>query len=120
MCLANNVGKLVFTSTSAVTLIPYMGSTMAVIVNQTEAKAKTPALDSAFLIPGYPASKLRAEKLVSNANGNMLQNGKGLLRYIDVCQGENGKLYSDRVVFKRQTLFSINSFLKPPPPPFDN
>lgn len=54
-----------------------MGSTMAIIVNQTEPKAKTPAVDSAFLIPGYPASKLRAEKLVSMADGTMLANGKG-------------------------------------------
>lgn len=50
---------------------------MAVIVNQTEAKAKTPAIESAFLIPGYPSSKLRAEKLVTVADGAMLQNGKG-------------------------------------------
>lgn len=77
MCLAHNVRKLVFTSTSAVTLIPYMGSTMAVIVNQTEAKAKTPTVDSEFLIPGYPSSKLRAEKLVEAADGAMLQNGRG-------------------------------------------
>lgn len=54
-----------------------MGSTMAVIVNQTEAKAKTGTVDSAFLIPGYPSSKLRAEKLVTLADGAMLQNGKG-------------------------------------------
>lgn len=54
-----------------------MGSTMAVIVNQTEAKAKTPTVDSEFLIPGYPSSKLRAEKLVEAADGAMLQNGRG-------------------------------------------
>lgn len=54
-----------------------MGSTMAVIVNQTEAKAKTPTVDSEFLIPGYPSSKLRAEKLVEAADGAMLQNARG-------------------------------------------
>lgn len=57
---------------------PYLGKgTFAVIVNQTEAKAKTPSTDSQFLIPGFPASKLRAEKLVLSSYGLKLSNGKG-------------------------------------------
>lgn len=71
---------MIFTSTSAVTLIPYMGrATFAIIVNQVESKAKTPTLDNGFLVPGYPASKLRGEKLVLGANGKQLENGEGVL-----------------------------------------
>lgn len=58
--------------------VPYMGKgTFSVIVNQTEAKAKTPSTDSQFLIPGFPASKLRAEKMVLSSYGLKLSNGKG-------------------------------------------
>lgn len=51
--------------------------TFSIIVNQTEVKAKTPSTDSQFLIPGFPASKLRAEKMVLSAYGLKLSNGKG-------------------------------------------
>lgn len=51
--------------------------TFSIIVNQTEAKAKTPSTDSQFLIPGFPASKLRAEKMVLSSYGLKLSNGKG-------------------------------------------
>lgn len=58
--------------------VPYMGKgTFSIIVNQTEAKAKTPSTDSQFLIPGFPASKLRAEKMVLSSYGLKLSNGKG-------------------------------------------
>lgn len=51
--------------------------TFAVIVNQTENKAKPAGCDSQFLIPGFPASKLRAEKLVLSSYGRRLSNGEG-------------------------------------------
>lgn len=51
--------------------------TFSIIVNQTESKAKTPTTDSQFLIPGFPASKLRAEKMVLSSYGLKLSNGKG-------------------------------------------
>lgn len=58
--------------------VPYMGKgTFSIIVNQTESKAKTPSTDSQFLIPGFPASKLRAEKMVLSSYGLKLSNGKG-------------------------------------------
>lgn len=80
LCVKYNISRLIFTSTSAVTLIPYMGrATFAIIVNQVESKAKTPTLDTGFLIPGYPASKLRGEKLVLGAHGKTLENGEGVL-----------------------------------------
>lgn len=57
---------------------PYLGKgTFSVIVNQTESRAKTPTVDSQFLMPGFPASKLRAEKMVLRSNGMELDNGKG-------------------------------------------
>lgn len=51
--------------------------TFTVIVNQTENKAKPAGCDSQFLIPGFPASKLRAEKLVLSSYGRRLSNGEG-------------------------------------------
>lgn len=58
--------------------VPYMGKgTFTVIVNQTENKAKTASCDSQFFIPGFPASKLRAEKLVLSSYGRKLSNGEG-------------------------------------------
>lgn len=51
--------------------------TFTVIVNQTENKAKTALCDSQFIIPGFPASKLRAEKLVLSSYGRKLSNGEG-------------------------------------------
>lgn len=56
--------------------------TFCFIINQTESKAKTPTVDSGFLISGYPASKLRAEKLVLSSNGHQLANGEGHLKTI--------------------------------------
>lgn len=58
--------------------VPYLGKgTFSIIVNQTESKAKTPTIDSQFLMPGFPASKLRAEKMVLQSYGLKLNNGKG-------------------------------------------
>lgn len=54
-----------------------MGSTIAVILNQTEGKARVPDDESEFLIPGYTASKLRAEKIVLEANGTPLRDSNG-------------------------------------------
>lgn len=79
LCIKYNVPRLVYTSTSAVTLMPYMGrATFSLIINQTESKAKTPTHDNGFLIPGYPSSKLRAEKIVLGAYGATLANGIGM------------------------------------------
>jgi len=49
----------------------------SIIINQTENKAKTPATDSQFIIPGFPATKLRAEKMVLSSYGRKLANGEG-------------------------------------------
>jgi hypothetical protein len=51
--------------------------TFTIIVNQTENKAKAASSDSQFLIPGFPASKLRAEKIVLSSYGQPLNDGKG-------------------------------------------
>lgn len=52
-------------------------ATFALVINQTESKAKTPSTDSGFLIPGYSSSKLRAEKIVLAAYGATLGNHVG-------------------------------------------
>lgn len=83
LCIKNNVPNLIYTSSALVTFVPYMGKgTFSIIVNQTEVKAKTPSTDSQFLIPGFPASKLRAEKMVLSAYGLQLSNGKDHLNTV--------------------------------------
>jgi 3beta-hydroxy-delta5-steroid dehydrogenase / steroid delta-isomerase len=72
------IPRLVFCSTSEVTLTPYLGGIYALIVNQTECKALAPSCgnERQLLMPGYPASKLRAEKLVLAANGTPFADGE--------------------------------------------
>ncbi|XP_059613602.1 3 beta-hydroxysteroid dehydrogenase/Delta 5--_4-isomerase type 4 [Phlebotomus argentipes] len=82
LCVKHRVPRLVFTSTSAVTLVPYMGSTFAVILNQTEGKARVPEDEREFIIPGYLASKLRAENVVLEANGTPLRDSNEILRTV--------------------------------------
>lgn len=78
LCIRHNIPRLVYTSSASVTLSPYMGrATFSLVINQTESKAKTPHSDNAFLIPGYPSSKLRAETIVLGAHGATLANGRG-------------------------------------------
>lgn len=70
--------SLTLFSSTLFSSVPYMGKgTFTVIVNQTENKAKPAGCDSQFLIPGFPASKLRAEKLVLSSYGRRLSNGEG-------------------------------------------
>lgn len=52
-----------------------MRSTMAIMVYKTEARATPPESRNEFLIPGYPETKLMAEKLILAANGRTLKNG---------------------------------------------
>ncbi|XP_037932308.1 3 beta-hydroxysteroid dehydrogenase/Delta 5--_4-isomerase type 1 [Teleopsis dalmanni] len=87
LCVNNNVKRLIFTSCASVCVIPFKGSTFTIVINQTESKAATPAFDAqkldeydkSFLIPGYSSSKLRAEKIVLNANGTLLSNRQDYL-----------------------------------------
>jgi hypothetical protein len=55
-----------------------MGGIYALIINQTENKALPPSCDreQKLVLNGYPASKLRAEKLVLAANDRPLANGE--------------------------------------------
>lgn len=78
LCIKYNVPRLVFTSTSAVTLTPYMGrGTFTFIVNQTESKAKIPEVDAGFIVRGYAPSKYHAEQLVLASAGALLSNKTG-------------------------------------------
>lgn len=69
-------------------------ATFALVINQTESKAKTPSTDSGFLIPGYSSSKLRAEKIVLAAAGTTLGNRVGKDKSISfkICIFENTTL----------------------------
>ena len=78
LCVEMGIPRLVFCSTSEVTLTPYLGGIYAVIINQTEYKALPPSRGKEWhlLIPGYPASKLRAEEVILAANNTLLANGE--------------------------------------------
>ncbi|GFG32093.1 hypothetical protein Cfor_06863 [Coptotermes formosanus] len=84
LCVEMGIPRLVFCSTSEVTLTPYLGGIFAVIINQTEYKALPPSRDKEqkLLLPGYPASKLRAEKVILAANNTLLANGRGRLHTV--------------------------------------
>ncbi|XP_023718357.1 3 beta-hydroxysteroid dehydrogenase/Delta 5--_4-isomerase type 2 isoform X2 [Cryptotermes secundus] len=84
LCVEMGIPRLVFCSTSEVTLTPYLGGIYTLIFNQTECKALPPSCDyeRQLLLPGYPASKLRAEKLVLAANGRPLADGRGRLHTV--------------------------------------
>lgn len=76
LCIANNIPRLVYTSTTLVTVLPYMGrATFSIICNQTENKTDVGKKDDDFLIPGYPFSKLRGEEIVLGSNGKSLNDG---------------------------------------------
>ncbi|KAH8302313.1 hypothetical protein KR044_005029 [Drosophila immigrans] len=83
LCIQNNVKRLVYSSCTSVNFLPFKGrSTFSAVINSTESKTDTPALDSSklweqdkeFLIAGYASSKLRAENIVLNSNGAPLLN----------------------------------------------
>lgn len=87
ICVRLNVKRLIYTSCASVCLVPFKGhSTFSMVINQTESKAETPKFDAnksvdlydkEFLIPGYASSKLRAETIVLNSHGALLENGRG-------------------------------------------
>lgn len=86
LCVQHNVKRLIYTSCASVCLVPFKGySTFTIVINQTESKANTPIFnaqdaadfDKSFLIPGYSSSKLRAETIILNSNGALLNNQKG-------------------------------------------
>lgn len=88
LCVEHNIKRLIYTSCASVCMVPFKGhSTFTLVINQTESKAPTPKYDAQnpsdfdkhFLIPGYSASKLRAETIVLNSNGTLLSNQKDYL-----------------------------------------
>ena len=91
LCVRFNIPRLIYTSCASVCLVPFKGhSTFSMVINQTESKATTPkydahkpieTFDKEFLIPGYASSKLRAETIVLNSHGALLQDGEGELKF---------------------------------------
>ncbi|KAM7356184.1 sterol-4-alpha-carboxylate 3-dehydrogenase, decarboxylating [Cochliomyia hominivorax] len=88
LCVEHNIKRLIYTSCASVCMVPFKGhSTFTLVINQTESKAPTPKYDAQnpidfdknFLIPGYSASKLRAETIVLSSNGAILSNQKDYL-----------------------------------------
>lgn len=92
-------------------MVPFKGrSTFTLIINQTEAKAPTPKynaqdpidFEKQFLIPGYSASKFRAETIVLNSNEATLNNQKGYLTTTAIrpplTYGEADELFVPNVI----------------------
>ncbi|XP_069703833.1 3 beta-hydroxysteroid dehydrogenase/Delta 5--_4-isomerase type 1 isoform X2 [Periplaneta americana] len=82
LCVEMGVARLVFCSTSEVTLTPYLGGMFSLVLNQTERRAQPPNLEDTGrgrLLSEYAASKLRSEKIVLEANGTPLAGGGGHL-----------------------------------------
>ncbi|CAD7003441.1 3 beta-hydroxysteroid dehydrogenase/Delta 5--_4-isomerase type 2 [Ceratitis capitata] len=93
LCVQHNVKRLIYTSCASVCLVPFKGySTFTIVINQTESKANTPIFnaqdaadfDKSFLIPGYSSSKLRAETIILNSNGALLNNQKDYLETVAI------------------------------------
>lgn len=96
LCIEEGIGRLVFCSTAEVTMSPYCGSNLSIIVYQTETKALPPNLsgdplssspsciskDKGLIMSGYAYSKLRAEKIVLEANDSPFKNGTGSLKTV--------------------------------------
>ncbi|XP_046679723.1 3 beta-hydroxysteroid dehydrogenase type 7 [Homalodisca vitripennis] len=79
LCQEMNVPRLVFTSTSEVTLVPYFHhGFFSAVVNQTENKATCPKDISRLVFSAYAGSKLQAERFVCEANGTTLKTGEKL------------------------------------------
>lgn len=90
LCVENNVKTLIHTSDTLVTFVAFTKMGMfAAIINETESKTRMPTTDEQFLVLGYPASKLRGEKLVLAANGKPLSNGKGDFKGLTKVLREN-------------------------------
>lgn len=80
LCVEMGVSRLVFTSTTEVTLVPFFQPALfAAVVNQTEAKARCPTDRSKLIFSKYAESKLQAEELVLAAHGTILKSGHYLI-----------------------------------------
>lgn len=76
LCLEEGVNRLIYCSTTEVSLQSYVrGGIVAVVIYSSESKVGTPSNYDRLIFGEYAASKLRAEKLVLNANGKALSNG---------------------------------------------
>lgn len=76
LCKKHNVKYLVYTSDLCIDLIPFTkGAIFAAAVNYTESSVKVPEEDKGFLFSGYPYYKAKADKMVLDANGQLLENG---------------------------------------------
>ncbi|XP_049290446.1 3 beta-hydroxysteroid dehydrogenase/Delta 5--_4-isomerase [Anopheles funestus] len=79
LCRKYSVPRFVFASDCLIHMTPYLGkANFTIICNQTEPKTKVPTKDSEFQIPGYAASKWRAECFAIEANDTLLANGEKL------------------------------------------
>ncbi|XP_024941880.1 3 beta-hydroxysteroid dehydrogenase/Delta 5--_4-isomerase type 1 isoform X4 [Cephus cinctus] len=76
LCLEESVPRIVHCSSSEVTLQSYIkGGIVALVIYSQESKMKIPNDENRLIFGEYAASKLRAEKLILDADGSNMKNG---------------------------------------------
>ncbi|XP_054275937.1 3 beta-hydroxysteroid dehydrogenase type 7 [Macrosteles quadrilineatus] len=76
LCIEMNIPRLVFTSTSEVTLVPlFKRGFFAAVVHQTETKAGWPKDPTDLVFSDYASTKLQAERIILQAHGTPLKSG---------------------------------------------
>lgn len=76
LCIEEGVKSFIYCSTTEVTLQSYgKGGVISIVIYANETTTGTPENENKLIFGEYAASKLRAEKLVLQANGKALANG---------------------------------------------
>ncbi|XP_011299580.1 3 beta-hydroxysteroid dehydrogenase/Delta 5--_4-isomerase type 1 [Fopius arisanus] len=85
LCIEQNVQRLIYCSTTEVTLTSYVKYGMiAIVIYQQESKVGVPEDERRLMMGAYAISKLRAEKIVLKANGQFLSNGTEKLKTVSI------------------------------------
>ncbi|XP_015114386.1 3 beta-hydroxysteroid dehydrogenase/Delta 5--_4-isomerase type 1 [Diachasma alloeum] len=102
LCIEQNVQRLIYCSTTEVTLRSYIkGGIVAMVIYEKESKLGTPD-ENRLMMGAYAVSKLRAEKIVLKANGKLLRNGTEKLKTVSIrptlLYGEGDTKFISRVL----------------------
>ncbi|XP_063975948.1 3 beta-hydroxysteroid dehydrogenase/Delta 5--_4-isomerase type 1 [Diachasmimorpha longicaudata] len=103
LCIDQNVQRLIYCSTTEVTLRSYIkGGIVAMVIYEKESKLRTPDDESRLMMGAYAVSKLRAEKIVLEANGELLSNETDKLKTVSIrptlLYGEGDTKFISRIL----------------------
>ncbi|XP_024941878.1 3 beta-hydroxysteroid dehydrogenase/Delta 5--_4-isomerase type 2 isoform X2 [Cephus cinctus] len=113
LCLEESVPRIVHCSSSEVTLQSYIkGGIVALVIYSQESKMKIPNDENRLIFGEYAASKLRAEKLILDADGSNMKNGLGTLRTTSLRPTllygeEDSKLVSNILMIAKKGNYSL-------------